>query len=288
MTTRSIFFNGAQVSAGTVTDASSIAIGLGSLAGVRGISIGNSSGFRVTGATNTVALGRSALGSATTSGALDNVAIGQSAGLVCAGYYNVFIGKTSGNSCTTGSKNVFIGLNANTSSSGQTEAIAIGQTAVVTSGIASISIGKSTSSGYGIAIGNAATSTSAYCSLVGTANSVGGRQLSVHSSHKLVCIVSSRLFKKDIEPLPDLREAVLSLEPVQFQWNIPDNAELDGGRDFGLIAEDVLGKVPDLAEMLGPEPRSVRYDMLAVYLLQVVKNQTARIAALEAIKKSPA
>lgn len=94
---------------------------------------------------------------------------------------------------------------------------------------------------------------------------------------------SSRRYKKDIEPAAIPASSVLQLEAKTFA---PIVAEDGVDRVLGLIAEEVA-EIPVLADLLvnydsQGRPDSISYDRLAVALLDVVKDLSARVAALEA------
>jgi hypothetical protein len=87
---------------------------------------------------------------------------------------------------------------------------------------------------------------------------------------------SSRRYKRNIRNLEIDPEEILKLQSVRFEW------KKTGQADIGLIAEDVEEAVPDLVRFDDDgRPEGVRYDKLAVYLLEVVKTQQDRISALE-------
>jgi hypothetical protein len=87
---------------------------------------------------------------------------------------------------------------------------------------------------------------------------------------------SSRRYKQSIRRLEVNSEKVLELSPVRFQWKTTH------GEDVGLIAEDVEQVLPELV-VLDAEgrPDAVKYDKVALYLLELVKVQQQRISALE-------
>jgi hypothetical protein len=66
------------------------------------------------------------------------------------------------------------------------------------------------------------------------------------------------------------------LRPVSFEY------KSSGQHDVGLIAEEVDQHLQDLViyDNQG-RPDAVKYDRVALYLLEVVKSQQERIAALE-------
>ncbi|MCB7135364.1 tail fiber domain-containing protein [Cellulosimicrobium marinum] len=88
---------------------------------------------------------------------------------------------------------------------------------------------------------------------------------------------SSRRYKSEIEPHDIDPAVVLALQPVTYQHkNDPV-----GVREFGLIAEDVHDAgMPEVVTWYADQIDGIRYDLLAVSLLSVVKSQDAQIKAL--------
>jgi hypothetical protein len=82
--------------------------------------------------------------------------------------------------------------------------------------------------------------------------------------------VSSIRYKKNIREIEIDTEDILKLQTVRFEW------KESGKEDVGLIAEDVENAVPDLViyDDQG-RPNGVRYDKLALYLLETVKELKA-------------
>lgn len=70
---------------------------------------------------------------------------------------------------------------------------------------------------------------------------------------------------------------VLKLNPVIYNRKLNGNVQ-----EYGLIAEQVAEHVPELTQWFNGKVDNVRYDLLAVALLEVAKEQDRRIRALEA------
>jgi len=108
---------------------------------------------------------------------------------------------------------------------------------------------------------------------------------------------SSAKYKHNIRRHDTGPEGVLALQPVVYDRNdeldYPEDPEtgerligppnlIRGGKgEYGLIAEQVAGHVPEIIQWYDGEIDGIRYDLLAVALLDVVKDQNARLAALE-------
>ena len=92
--------------------------------------------------------------------------------------------------------------------------------------------------------------------------------------------VSSRRYKENIHPLTIDTEDVLKLQPVRFQYK-ETHVE-----DIGLIAEDVDEVIKDLViyDSEG-KPEAVKYDKIAIYLLEVIKQQQKEIEYLKSVVK---
>ena len=98
----------------------------------------------------------------------------------------------------------------------------------------------------------------------------------VNSSGHLCKDTSSKRYKKNIRELKVDPEDVLLLRSVKFDWKETEE------EDIGMIAEDVAEVVPDLVVYDGDgRPEAVKYDKVALYLLELVKSQQRRILALE-------
>jgi len=88
---------------------------------------------------------------------------------------------------------------------------------------------------------------------------------------------SSKRYKENIQQLRIEPDKIFQLEPVKFNW------KSTGNKDIGLIAEDVAQAIPDLV-MYDKEgnPDAVKYDRVAIYLLEIVKEQQKEIETLKA------
>jgi len=98
----------------------------------------------------------------------------------------------------------------------------------------------------------------------------------VNNDGDLCRVSSSKRYKKNIRGLESDLDKILNLKPVSFEWKTTSE------RDIGLIAEDVHELIPELVgyDKEG-RPDAVKYDKVAIYLLEVVRIQHERISALE-------
>jgi len=114
----------------------------------------------------------------------------------------------------------------------------------------------------------------------------GGRTVLVGSSAStLGTSASSRRFKTNIVPAVLDVEDIYNLQPVTFDYNELVKAETEEQRfnHFGLIAEDVAET--SLSFLVDNDsqglPRHIHYEMLAVALVEALKQQNQRIIDLE-------
>jgi len=249
--------------------------------------IGAAAFFNNTTSANNVALGDSALtafnGTAATDGAntalgsialtdltsgQENVAVGRRAlEFLTGGSNNVALGWRSGDGLTTGSGNTFIGDQA-----GRNEGPDVSD--VVCLG----SLGDTQPAGqvtdnrtyigniHGVSLGGPAP----YLAVM------------VDADGQLGTTVSSRRFKKDIEPMDQASEGILKFKPVTFHYKDRDDKN-DKTPQFGLIAEDVEKVNRDLV-VYGKDGKvlSVRYDAVDVMLLNEFLKEHKKVEAQQA------
>lgn len=216
-----------------------------------------------------IAIGASALRNAT-SGSY-NVVVGHAAlHAASVGDRNLAIGGSNGPPNTLGSNNILVGYGAGTQAPpGSSNNIFIGN---VGAGLDqnTIRIGNTTHTG-GTVIGGIA------------GLNVSGAAVYITSGGRLGVSGSSARFKDDIVPVPDDAVARLqALRPVRFTYK-PGHDH--GGRtpQYGLVAEDVAGTMPDLV-IPGEDgrPWTVRYHFLAPLLLADAQRLERERQALQA------
>ena len=139
---------------------------------------------------------------------------------------------------------------------------------------------------FKVALSGTITSPQTYSDTVGGTN----RDLYIDNTGLIGYVSSIRASKTNIENLADV-SWLKSLNPVSYQYRKKDEAghytdEADGGKDYGLIAEDVEAVVPELCfyDMVdgNPELRGVTYSKLITPMLKYIQQLEARVAALEA------
>jgi hypothetical protein len=245
-----------------------------------------------TGVLNT-ALGIAALQNSTASNntAVGSAALNQNLG----GGSNTAVGVSALGQNQSGGFNTAIGVNALASNTNNFNT-AIGLEALLnnTSGSDNIAVGVDAGSNVVtasnvIAIGNPGQDISDSCfigNIHGAAiNPLNAAAVLVDEFGQLGTIISSRRFKRDIEPMNRASEAILALKPVTFHYK--NDAKKTSC--FGLIAEEVAEVNPELVvHDKNGEILSVRYDQVNAMLLneflkehKKVEDQQATIAELK-------
>ncbi len=110
---------------------------------------------------------------------------------------------------------------------------------------------------------------------------VGGDAVpvSIDSTGKLGTFTSSRRYKKEIKPMDNTSEAILSLRPVRFHYK----SDKTNTPQFGLIADEVAEVNPDLVVRdKNGELLTVRYDAVNAMLLNEFLREHRKVEDLEA------
>ena len=218
----------------------------------QGALYGNTTGDRNTG------MGYDAL-LANSTGA-SNTAVGVSALRNTTSAFNTAVGHQALVNNTTGSNNTANGYGAlanNITGNGNT-ALGSGAGLGVTTADNVITIGQ-------FALGSDVSNTTWINNIYGT-TTVSGTTLPVLVSDtgQLGTASSSRRFKREIKPMEQASEAILSLKPVTFHYR----SDTKDTPQFGLIAEDVAAVNPDLVVPdKNGEIYTVRYDAVNAMLL---------------------
>ena len=163
---------------------------------------------------------------------------------------------------TTGDSNVAVGFIALSNNTGGSGNIALGAGAGF----------NVTSADNVICIGALGDNVSNRCYIGhirgATVGNGDGINVIVDSEGQLGTSNSSRRFKKDIKPMDQTSEAILTLKPVTFHYKNLDSKRAENTPQFGLIAEDVAEVNPDLVVRdADREPFTVRYDAVNAMLL---------------------
>jgi hypothetical protein len=127
-----------------------------------------------------------------------------------------------------------------------------------------------------IRIGTAAAQTRAFLAGVRgvTTGMMDGLTVMIDSAGQLGTVNSSARVKKDISDISEQSSALMKLRPVSFFYR----NDAVGMRQYGLIAEEVAGVMPELVQFSPTgEAETVRYHFLAPLLLDQVQKQHRKI-----------
>jgi len=181
------------------------------------------------------------------------------------GNINTAIGVEALGHNTTGSENIGLGFSAGSN---------------LTTGDSNIDIGNRGIAGESstIRIGNP-NQTRTFVTGIFNATTSGGTAVFINSSGQLGTVSSSRRFKKEIKPMEQASEAILSLKPVTFHYK----SDAANTPQFGLIAEEVAEVNPDLVVRDGNgEIYTVRYEAVNAMLLNEFLKQHRKVEEQEA------
>jgi hypothetical protein len=254
-----------------------------------GIATLNGNSGSATGSTVTLTTGASnANGTATFTGSGSTVTLNASPGgtntgwganslaLLGAANYNTAFGVDSLKAITTGNYNTAIGTAAGaTHTTTDSSNICIGRWA---SGIAGSSNRLQIGSGNGTGIGNLNKAFIHGIRGITTANADAVAVL-VDSAGQLGTVSSSIKYKENVADMRDMKDVVMSLRPVQFNYIEDETKDVK----YGLIAEEVGKTFPYLmATDSEKQPFSVKYHELPSILLKQIQAMQKQIDILEA------
>jgi len=207
---------------------------------------------------NNVAMGSAALRQITTGS--NNTCMGYQSGYaITTGGANVVIGQYTGNNLTTGSNNVFIGVG------------------VTASGV---------STGQEVAIGYGATGKGANTGII----SPNGGGVYQGNNSTLWSVTSDQRIKKNIVDNNIGLDIINQIQIRNFEYRLPeeitdvpqDQAIKKSGVQLGVIAQELQQILPDCIKTESTGVMTVNSDNLTWYLINAVKELTARVAQLEA------
>jgi uncharacterized coiled-coil protein SlyX len=192
------------------------------------------------------------------------------------------------------SVNTALGVNALQHNTTGTDNIALGVNAglFLTTGSDNIDIANAGVAGESstIRIGNSNIAGQNRAFIVGirgvTTGNADAVPVLIDSAGQLGTVGSSRRFKKEIKPMEQASEAILSLKPVTFHYK----SDKTGTPQFGLIAEEVAGVSPDLVVRdKNGEIYTVRYDAVNAMLLnEFLKEHKAFLEEQRRVQKQEA
>jgi hypothetical protein len=199
-----------------------------------------------------------------------NTATGRSAlSLNTTGNFNTANGYQALFNNTTGNFNIALGSSAGAS---------------LTTGDSNIDIGNFGVAGESatIRIGSALTQTKTFIAGISGVTVVSGVPVVIDAAGQLGTIVSSKRFKKEIQPMEKASEAILGLKPVTFHYK----SDATDTPQFGLIAEEVAVVNPDLVVRdKNGEIYTVRYDAVNAMLLNEFLKAQQQEATITQLKK---
>jgi len=220
-----------------------------------------------TGIDNT-ALGTSALAENITG--TDNTAVGVDA-LVnnVTGNQNTAVGAGTGSNLvfTGGSNNTFIGYQAGVDLTGGGNNLYLGSNSGFTGAESNTT-----------RIGNGSTAAAFMSGVYGVGVGATNSPVIIDNNGQLGTTVSSAAFKRNIENMGIKSERIYGLNPVSFMYKKDATNTLQ----YGLIAEEVAQVFPELVVYDAEgKPFTVRYELLAVLLLNELKKLSAEVAVLK-------
>ena len=218
------------------------------------------------------------------------------------GSENTAVGESALFSNIYGSNNTAIGVNAlfNNVGAGFPSFLGSENTAVGNGALSSNTIGiLNTAIGFGagtnitsannvICIGSNVPGTNVdgttyIAGIFGVTTQLAATPVVIDSNGQFGTVSSSRRFKKEVKPMDQTSEAILSLKPVTFQYK----ADKTGTPQFGLIAEEVAEVNPNLVVRgKDGEIYTVRYDAVNAMLLNEFLKEHSKVEKLEATVSS--
>ena len=93
---------------------------------------------------------------------------------------------------------------------------------------------------------------------------------------------SDRRLKKNIEPIANALETIMSLQGVTYEWK---DESMNRGTQLGLIAQDVEKVIPFIVATDNEGYKSLQYSVMVALLIEGVKDQQSEIDELKARMK---
>ena len=87
---------------------------------------------------------------------------------------------------------------------------------------------------------------------------------------------SARELKTNITPMSNSLDKIMALQGVNFDWK-----DGKGGKQIGLIADDVAKVVPEVVQFNETSPTSLQYSKMVALLIEGMKEQQNEIAELK-------
>ena len=104
-------------------------------------------------------------------------------------------------------------------------------------------------------------------------------QLTIHDggiNATTISETSSRELKTNITPMNNSLDKIMALQGVNFNWK-----DGKGGKQIGLIADDVADVVPEVVQFNHSSPTSLQYSKMVALLIVGMKEQQTEIDKLK-------
>ena len=227
-------------------------------------------------------------------GAFENTAIGRDAlKALTIGDYNTALGSKAGIALTDGINNVILGQVAGIDMTGSNSNVIIGFNSAdaLTTGGGNVIIGQGTVSSGGsadgqVTIGNGLTGKNPNTAFIG--GSSGAYNEANNSSWSTT---SDRRIKKNIEDNTTGLDAINGLRIRNFEYRTKDEVtDFDNpnqavvekeGIQVGVIAQEIEEVLPNVVKTLDSGVKSVEPDNITWYLVNAVKELSAKVEELE-------
>jgi molybdopterin-binding protein len=108
--------------------------------------------------------------------------------------------------------------------------------------------------------------------------------IQTNASGATSCIASDQSLKNNVTTLTSSLDKVMSLRGVSYNWIDTENNGVQ--TEFGLIAQEVEGVVPELVFTMGTGIKGVKYQQLTGLLIEAIKEQQNTILELKATSGS--
>jgi len=306
-------YNGTTVAVSNDMTIAGLTVGRGASAIGTNTAFGSSALGAITTGTANVGIGYNAGASLTTNGS--SLFIGYNCGQYTTGNQNTFIGPFCGtgvSGSTTGASNCGIGYSTLTAITTAATNSALGYQALqaVTTGAGNIGIGSASGINLTTGSNNTYVGTSSFNSAVGvsgelvvnsggsatgkganTAFITGGGGSSYNGANSAAwAVTSDRRLKKNIVDNNVGLNAINAIQVRNFEYRLPEEVDPDlsandaiikSGVQLGVIAQELQQVLPDCVKQESTGVLSVDSDNLTWYMINAIKQLSARVAELE-------
>jgi hypothetical protein len=92
---------------------------------------------------------------------------------------------------------------------------------------------------------------------------------------------SDERLKENIRPLESALDTVKNLRGVEYFWKNSKKNNVDGFKDIGFIAQELLPYVPEVVYKGSDDFYGVRYNELIALCIEAIKEQEEKVSELE-------